>query len=587
MAPERTGRYQQIDVGEPSPKFLLGTAVRATLAQGYGFPDLRADLVAGLIVGIVSIPLSMALAIAAGVPPQFGLYTAAVGGVVAALLGGSRLNISGMSASFVVILAPIAQEFGLAGLTLASLMAGVILIAMGISGFGQWIQFIPYPVTAGFTAGVGVVIAVYQLNELLGIPAEGGASGFLSRAGHLIQDLPKTSVADLSVGLITLAALLVWPHLTRRVPAPLIGVIVGTAAGFFLPMLWPALQPDTIGTRFTFTQPDGTLGAGLPATSPRFLWPWNEPGPAGVPLALTWDLWRALIPKAFAIAMLGAIESLLSAVVADGLTGHKHHSDAELVGQGAANLIAPLFGGFAVTGAIARTATNVRAGGRSPLAGITHGVFIVAAMGLGASLLSHLPMATMAALLLVVAWNMCDVKHLWHVLRMAPRSDVLVLVTCFGLTVVFDMVIAVSVGVVLAALGFMKRMASLSNTRLFKPGRHPHIANLPADVLYFEIAGPLFFGAANKAANTLGRVPMKPRLAILDMSAVPAMDVTGLVALETAVQRLLKNARMVVIAGVQAEPLELLRRSSLPFEAGRLQICETISEVVPLITPSI
>jgi sulfate permease, SulP family len=313
------------------------------------------------------------------------------------------------------------------------------------------------------------------------------------------------------------------------------------------------------------------------------LLPWNLPGADGQPLQLSLELLRALAGPALAIAVLGAIESLLCSVVADGMSGAKHDPDGELIGQGLGNLVVPFFGGIAATGAIARTATALRAGSRSPLASVFHSAFLLAAVLTLAPLLAYLPMASMAALLLVVAWNMSEVKHFAHILRVAPRSDVTVLLTCFGLTVIFDMVVAVSVGVVLAALLFMRRMAEITSAHLFN-GRHPRLsASLPDDVLLYEIAGPLFFGAAGKAMSTLQGFVAPKRAVILEMSSVPAMDVTGLVALETSISRLLSRGTRVILVGVRAQPLKVIERSDLKPAPGRLDICDTLDEAAALV----
>jgi SulP family sulfate permease len=343
----------------------------------------------------------------------------------------------------------------------------------------------------------------------------------------------------------------------------------------------PGWAVDTIGTRFSYVV-DGVTHAGIPRLPPRFAWPWDFPGPDGAPVGLSLGLLRSLMGPAFAIAALGALESLLCAVVADGMAGTRHDSNVELSAQGIGNMLAPFFGGIAATGAIARTATAVRAGARTPIASFVHALFVLAAVLLLAPLLAWLPMAALAALLLVVAWNMSEARHFVHVTRVAPRSDVLVLLTCFGLTVVFDMVIAVSVGIVLAALFFMRRMSELFEARSSEEHAKQLSDPKMKGVVVYEIGGPLFFGAAEKAAGALARISGSTRVVILSMDAVPVMDITGLVALESAIDRLQRAGTFVVLAGVQPQPLEILSKSGMKAEAGRLAICTSDEEALAL-----
>ena len=555
----------------------LATALSEALRQGYAGADLRADLLAGLVVGAVALPLSMALAIASGVPPQHGLYTAIVAGALIALLGGSRLQVSGPTAAFVVILVPISTRFGLGGLLLATLMAGLILILMGLSHFGRLMEFVPYPVTAGFTAGIGVVIATLQVKDLLGLTVTALPEHYVDRVVVLARALPTTRLADLGIGLLTLAVLLFWPRVSRQVPAPLVALTVGALAAAVLARFWPELAVADLKSRFSYVV-DGVTHRGVPSLPPLPGLPWNLPGPDGAPLQVTWSLLRDLVPSAFAIAMLGAIESLLSAVVADGMAHTRHDPDAELTAQGLGNLVAPFFGGIAATGAIARTATNIRSGGRSPLAALFHSLFVLAAVLLLGPLLGYLPMASLAALLLLVAWNMSELPHFLRASRIAPRSDTVVLWTCFGLTVVFDMVIAVSVGVVLASLLFMRRMAEVAHVRLIGehheiPGEEgPKEALRDPRMLVYEVAGPLFFGAVQRSMRALDTVGASVQVLLLDLRSVPAMDATALVNLESALARLHHHNVLVVLAGVQRQPLRALLRAGLRNRPGRLLI---------------
>lgn len=552
----------------------VGAAMRDAIRDGYTVRDLRADLLAGVVVGIVALPLSMALAIASGVPPQHGLYTAVVAGAVIALLGGSRVQVSGPTAAFVVVLAPISARFGLEGLLLATSLAGLLLIAFGMLRLGRLIEFIPHPVTTGFTAGIAVVIATLQVRDFLGLRVEHMPDRYPERVVALARALPTAHWPDMLVGAVTLALLLLMPRVTRRVPAPLVALPAGAALGALLPALG-APGVVTIAGRFSYML-DGVTHAGIPPLPPLPVLPWLVQDAAHPALVLSVDVAQQLLGAAFAIAMLGAIESLLSAVIADGMTGSRHDPDAELVAQGVGNLVAPFFGGFAATGALARTATNIRSGARSPVAALTHAIFVLVSILALAPLLGHLPMAGMAALLLVVARNMAELKHVAFVLRHAPRSDALVLLVCFVLTVVFDMVVAVTAGVVLASMLFMGRMAEISGARVIADD-HPALAQpMPAGVLVYAIGGPLFFGAAQKAMGALRSVGEHVRVVVLDLSGVPAMDATGLVSLESTVARLASRDVFVVLAGVQAQPMHVLERAGWHTGRTDLAVCGTL-----------
>ena len=554
------------------PLHRVGAALRAVLRGGYGPVDFRHDAMAGIVVGIVALPLSMALAIASGVPPQHGLYTAIVGGAVIGLLGGSRVQVSGPTAAFVAILAPISARFGLGGLLVATAMAGVILIVLGATGMGKLVEFVPFPVTTGFTAGVAVVIATLQLRDFLGLTILRMPEQFLHRVGTLFSALPTARGPDMAVGVVTLALLLVWPRFSRRWPAPLVAMSVAGVGAFAVARFVPAFRFATINTKFAYVL-DGVLRPGIPHQLPLPVLPWHLASATGQPLHLTLDLVQALAPSAFAIAMLGAIESLLSAVVADGMTGHKHDPDVELIAQGAGNLIVPFFGGIAATGALARTATNVRSGARSPLSAVCHSVFVLASVMVLAPVLGYLPMASMAALLLVVAWNMGEWRHFADMLRHAPRSDIVVLVACFALTIVFDMVVSVTVGIMLSALLFIRRMAEVSGVTLVGES-HPLVDEpLPRGLLLYEIAGPLFFGAAQRAIGVIARIDRRGvKVVVLDVTAVPAVDATGLMNLQSLVARLNEGGIKVILAGVQPQPLRTFARAGWRMRKGRLRI---------------
>lgn len=545
----------------PSPPFRLGHALREAWRAGYGLAELRADVLAGLVVGVVALPLSMALAIASGAPPQFGLYTAIVAGGVCALLGGSRVLVTGPTAAFVVILAPIAARFGLEGLVLASALAGLILIGMGLLRLGGLIQFVPYPVTTGFTAGIGIVIASLQLKDFLGLTPEAlsGEAMWHERMLALLAALDTIHMPDLVTGAVTLAVLMGWRRVRSKIPGPLVALVLGALLAALFEH-FGAAGPATLASRF------GTDAApsGIPGLPPHFALPWTLPGPGGVSTPLSLAYLESLLPSAFAIAMLGAIESLLAAVVADGMTGQKHQPDVELTALGLANVAASCFGGFAATGAIARTATNVRSGGRSPIAAVVHALFVLVTILVLAPWLGHLPMASLAALLLMVAWNMSEARHVVQVVRTAPQGDVAVLGTCLLLTVVFDMTIAVTAGILLAALLFMRRMVEISGAELIAD-RHPeHGGALPRGVLVYDIAGPLFFGAAHKATSQLFALDRRlVSVVVLDVEDVPAIDATGIVNLRSAIERLRSGGIVVILAGLRPQPRTALEKAGL------------------------
>ena len=478
-----------------------------------------------------------------------------------------------------MILAPIAAQHGLGGLVLASLMAGAILLALGVGKLGRLIEFVPYPVTTGFTAGIAIVIATLQVKDLLGLEVESLPGHFLTRVAALARALPTFRPGDVIVGAGTLALLVHWPRLLRAVPAPLAALTLGSLLAWGLGAAVPELAVATIGSRFQYAV-DGVTRSGIPPLPPLPVVPWHLPGADGAPLEVSLALVQALVPAAFAIAMLGAIESLLSAVVADGLAGTKHDPDGELVGQGLGNLVAPFFRGIAATGAIARTATNIRSGARTPFAAFFHSLFILLVVVALAPLLGFLPMASLPALLLTVAWRMSEYRHVARVTRRGPRSDVVGLWVCLLLTVVFDMVIAVSVGIVLAALLFMRRMAEVSEVRLVGEA-HPHPSGpLPSGMILYEVAGPLFFGAAQRAVNTLERAGQSARAIVLDLEAVPALDATGLVSLESALNRLLERGTFVAIGGVQKQPLRVLLQGGLRNRPGRLVIRRSLDQAI-------
>lgn len=556
-------------------KLRLAYALRRALAKGYGASDLRADVLAGIVVGIVALPLSMALAIAVGAPPQHGLYTAIVAGAVVALTGGCKFQVTGPTAAFVVILAPIVSKHGLSGLLTAGFMAGVLLLGMGVARLGNLIKFIPYPVTTGFTTGIAMVIATLQIKDVFGLSVPRMPEHYVEKVASLWEARASASVQEFVVAAATLALLLLIPRLTKRIPAPLVAISIVAAIVAVLHSVFPSISVATIGSRF-HTTVNGVDVAGIPSILPSPSFPWGS--------ALSWQLVRDLFPAAFAIAMLGAIESLLSAVIADGMTGTKHDPNSELIGLGIGNLLAPIFGGIAATGALARTATNIRAGARSPIASVTHALVVLLAMLFLAPLVAYVPMASLAGLLLLVAWNMSEVHHFVGVVKIAPKSDVVVLITCFVLTVFFDMVVAVSAGFVLAAVLFMRRMAEITGTKVMLDNtEETGSVDLPPGVGYYEINGPLFFGAAQNAMEALHASRGDTfNVLVLYLGRTSVIDATGFAALESAIEVLIRRKKTVILAGPLPRPTSIFEKANLPGKHKALKMADDLDMALKL-----
>ena len=526
------------------------------------------NLIAGLVVGIVALPLAMAFAIASGARPEQGIYTAIIGGGLISIFGGSRLQIAGPTGAFIAILAGITAKYGIAGLQVATLMSGVMLLLMGLARMGGVIKFIPAPVVVGFTAGIGVIIFVGQWSEFFGLPKPVGEH-FHEKLWHLLQSLPNVHFSTLSFALLGLLLVLLTPKikLLARVPGPLVAMMVVT----LLQMILHIPGVATIGSAF----------GGIPTGLPTFVVP-----EMSVPQIIT------LIGPAFTIAMLGAIEALLSAVVADGMSGTKHDSNQELIGQGLANIAVPFFGGFAATGAIARTATNIRNGATSPLAGIMHAITLIAVLLFLAPLASDIPLAVLAAILFVVAWNMSEVKHFAHLLKTAPIADRLILLITFVLTVFADLVVAVNVGMILAILHFLRRMSDavetlpVDETELHTELARHGIQHLPPDLLVYEIAGPMFFGAVENFERALVQTQVDPKTLIIRLRRVPFMDITGIQVLEEVMQKLRLRGIRVMLCEGNERVLAKLQRAGVINQGSAEDyvdhLIEAIKKVMPL-----
>jgi len=531
------------------------------LRQGYGFADLRHDVIAGLTVSIVALPLAMALAIASGTTPDKGLITAVIAGFLISALGGSRFQIGGPTGAFVVVVFSVIEQHGYDGLVLATLMAAVMLVVAGIARLGTWIKYIPEPVVTGFTAGIAVIIFSSQVGDLLGLSLDKVPGAFIEKwhAFWLARD--TISIATIAVALLSLIAIVVMRKLAPKLPAFLIAVVAASVGVALL-----GLPVDTIGSRF----------GGIPTSFPAPVFP-----------EISIARMAELLPSAFTIAFLAGVESLLSAVVADGMTGRRHRSNCELVAQGIANGASALFGGMPATGAIARTATNVRSGARSPVSGMLHAIFVLIFMLAFGSLASYVPLAVLAAILVIVAWNMSEIDKVRHLMA-APLGDRLVLLLTFGLTVLVDLTVAIEVGVVLAAILFMHRMAETVEFQRGTPllerdeddfarpqnGGYSQRDTLPDDVEVFQLRGPLFFGVASRLIEVLDTIARPPRAFILRMREVPLIDSTGVGALRAFIRRCQRDGTIVIVTSVQPQPRQILQQMGFGPGSRELRFAE-------------
>jgi len=540
-----------------------------TCLRSYTRQQLVTDLTAGVVVGIVALPLAMAFAIASGLPPERGLYTAIVAGFLISALGGSRVQIGGPTGAFVVIVFDIVQRYGVSGLTTCTIMAGFILIVLGLGRLGGVIKYIPFPVITGFTSGIAIIIFSSQVKDLLGLTTGPLPGDLLGRWAEYANHLDTINWSAVGIAGLCLAIIVFWPKAWQRLPGSVVAMVVATVLVSVL-----GLHVETIGSRF----------GGIPATLPPLTWP-----------SMSLARIRELTGPATTIALLAGIESLLSAVVADGMTGFRHRSNMELVAQGIANMVCPLFGGIPATGAIARTATNIRNGASTPVAGIVHALTLFGIMLLFGRWASMVPMSCLAAVLVVVAYNMSEWRTFRALLR-APRADVIVLLTTFGLTVVFDLTLAVQIGVVLAAFLFMKRMAEV--TRIGKITRQlsqlqyhwddqPDLERqviakrqIPDGVHVYEVNGPFFFGAADKLREVMKVVEGAARVLILRMRHVPVLDATGLHALEEFRLSCARAGTVLILAGVHSQPLEALRQSSYLERIGPENVARNIDQAL-------
>lgn len=508
--------------------------------KGYTKAQLLKDIISGIIVAIIALPLSIAFAIASGVGPEQGLYTAIIAGFFISFFGGSRVQIGGPTAAFVVIIYGIVAQYGTDGLIVATILAGIILVIMGICHFGSLIKYIPYTITTGFTCGIAVTLFVGQLKDFFGLSIKSVPSEFLDKVIVYAKNIKSVNITASLIGLSAIAIMLIWPKITDKIPGSLVAIIITTAIAYFA-----KLPINTIGSVY------GELNSSFPAFH--------------VP-SISMNLIQKMLSPAFTIAVLAAIESLLSAVVSDGMIGDTHKSNAELIGQGLGNIFSGLFGGIPATGAIARTAANVRNGGRTPIAGIAHCITLTIILLVLMPLAALIPMTTLAAVLLVVAANMADWESFFNLCKSAPKSDIIVLVVTFFLTVFFDLVVAIEIGVVLAALLFMKRMAETADIKAWKytdspditPGEAEKLRDIPHSISVFEICGPMFFAAADQILNINSNHHTK--VVVIRMRSVPAIDASAMRSLHELVSRAKKKNITLLFSHVNEQPMHVMEK---------------------------
>jgi len=536
------------------------------LREGISRRQLTNDLMAGILVGVVALPLAIAFGIASGVKPEQGLYTAIIAGFIISALCGSRVQIGGPTGAFIVIVYDIIQSYGYDGLVIATMLAGLLLIAMGLARLGTIIKFIPYPVTVGFTSGIALIIFSGQLRDLLGLPIDKVPSEFIGKLEVYREHIAGFSLSTALIGIAAVFIIVLWPRVTRRIPGSLVAIITTTAI-----VAWADLPVATFGSHY---------GA-VPRTLPM----------PQLPSLPSWEVFTTLFAPALTIALLAGIESLLSAVVADGMTEDRHRSNMELVAQGVANLTVPFFGGIPATGAIARTATNIKNGGSTPIAGIVHAITLLLILVLFGKWAALIPMPTLAGILIVVAWNMSE-AHLFLKLLRGPKGDVLVLLSTFGLTVFIDLTVAIQVGMVLAAFLFMQRMAEATKVGFItrelqgddldvnEDPNSLHLRVIPKGVEIFEINGPFFFGAADKFKDALGQIGAPPQVLILRMRHALSLDSTALQALESVCAKVRRSGTQLVLSGVHSQPLMVMERAGFLEKIGEENIFGNIDDAL-------
>lgn len=535
--------------------------------KNYSKAQFYTDLMAGLIVGIVALPLAIAFGIASGVSPEKGLFTAIIAGFIISFLGGSKVQIGGPTGAFIVIVYGVIQQFGITGLAIATLMAGVMLILMGAFKLGSIIKFIPYPVVVGFTSGIALTIFTTQIKDLFGLQTGILPGDFIGKWIEYSKHFDTINAWELGIGIITIAIIFLTPKVSKKIPGSLIAIVLLTVAVYFLREKLGITGIETIGDRFSI----------------------NPSLPAAQAPEINFKAIEMLLPTAFTIAMLGAIESLLSATVADGVTGDKHDSNTELIAQGVANVVTPFFGGIPATGAIARTMTNINNGGRTPVAGLIHAVVLLLILLFLGDLTKHIPMACLAGVLVVVSYNMSEWRTFRNLLK-NPKADVAVLLTTFLLTVIFDLTIAIEIGLLLAVVLFIRRISATSTVSVFRDevnkaeytefGTEAETLQIPKGTEIYEIEGPFFFGIASKFEETMKTIGDKPKIRIIRMRKVPFIDSTGCHNLESFIKMSQKDKTQVLLSGVNEQVREVLVKCGIESKLGQQNICSNIDEAI-------
>ncbi|MBR3766900.1 MAG: sulfate permease [Clostridia bacterium] len=528
-----------------------------SVMKGYTKAQLIKDLTAGVIVAIIALPLSIALALASGVTPEQGLYTAIIAGFVISFLGGSRVQIAGPTAAFATIVAGIVAKNGFSGLVLATIIAGILLILMGVFKLGSLIKYIPYTITTGFTTGIAITLVIGQLKDFFGLTFQNSPIETVEKVEEVIHQFHTFNFEAFIIGAVSLAVLVVFPKFIKKIPPSIFAIIISAALVKIFNM-----NVNTIGSLYT-------ISSALPMPSiPEF----------------SLETVKAIIPDAFTIAVLAAVESLLSCVVADGMTGSRHNSNMELIAQGAGNIASALFGGIPATGAIARTAANIKNGGRTPIAGMVHAVVLLLVLVVLMPYAALIPMPTIAAILFVVAYNMSEWREFVSIIKRAPKSDTLVLVVTFLLTVIFDLVVAIIVGIILATVLFMKRMSDVTDAYGWKEidektdTEHIRLKKVPDGAMVFEITGPIFFGVSNKIADVIKSG--KKDVLVLRMRSVPAIDATGIHSFESIIKLCKKSGKTLILSHVNEQPMKTLVKSGMSEEIGEENICKNIDEAL-------
>lgn len=530
--------------------------------KGYTKEKFFADLMAGLIVGIVALPLAIAFGIASGVSPEKGLITAIIGGFIVSFLGGSTVQIGGPTGAFIIIVYGIIQNFGIEGLAIATIMAGIMLMILGFLRLGTIIKFIPYPIVVGFTSGIAVTIFTTQMKDLFGLDIDKVPADFISKWIIYFKHIDTINFWPLLIGVASILIIVFTPKISKKIPGSLIAIIAMTAVAYLMRDYLEITGIETIGDRFTI----------------------NASFPDPEPISFNMETINKLLPSAFTIAMLGAIESLLSATVADGVTGDKHNSNTELIAQGAANIVVPIFGGIPVTGAIARTMTNINNGGRTPIAGIIHAIALLLILLFLGPLTKHIPMACLAGVLIIVSYNMSEWRSFKALLK-NPKADVIVLLITFFLTVIFDLTIAIEIGLLIAVLLFLKRIMDVTEVSVVKnkldlsdkerPDDNENLS-IPKGVEIYEIDGPFFFGIANKFEESMRIIGDKPLVRIIRMRKVPFIDSTGIHNLESLCKKSRSENIHMILSGVNSNVKEVLQKAGFPSIIGEKNICKNI-----------